>query len=253
MSSTVFEGAPGATLRLVREAAGLSLGVLERRIYFSKSYLSNLERGRRRVTPAVVRGYLEAFGDDVNRRQLLMTLLAATTAPSASAEVIGRAFELALDVPGADVDDWLGRLELYGREYMSSLGVGDLQTRLAGDLARLQNRLDHPGLAAVAAKLLTLYGLTVQSTTMPEGSQTPALRWHVLGVRAADRSADTAARVWTRGRAAHALAFDGLHQIVAEDFAHQALALSDRLSVGRLSANWLWPSTRAGSGTVPAR
>jgi transcriptional regulator with XRE-family HTH domain len=245
--STVFNGQPGATLRLVREAAGLSLGALERRVYFSKSYLCNLERGKRRVTPAVVQSYLETLGDDVNRRQLLMTLLAAVGG-SAPAEAVGRAFESALADPPLTVDDWLARLELYGREYMSLLGVGELQVRLAGDLAQLQARLDHPVLAAVAARLLTLHGSSVGSLVAPGGDTTGALRWYLLGVRAADRSGDVATRAWTRGRAAQALAFDGVDLPVAAGLANQALALSDRPSVGRLIAQLALALNRSRDG-----
>jgi transcriptional regulator with XRE-family HTH domain len=229
--TTVFAGGPGATLRLVREAAGLSLGAMSKRVYFSKSYLSNLERGRRRVTPAVVRGYLEALGDDVNRRQLLMTLLAATAAPSASAEALGRAFEMALDEPPLAVDDWLARLETYGRDYMLA-GAGERQARLAADLARLQNRLDHPVLVAVAAKLLVSYGMTMQGAA--NGEKEEAVRWYLLAVRAADRSGDAETRAWVRGRAAHTLADVGSDLPVARSLAEQALTLSEKPTPGRL-------------------
>jgi hypothetical protein len=202
--------------------------------------------------PAVIQGYLAVLGDDVTRRQLLMALLAAAgasmTAPPA--EAIGRAFELALDAPPRTIDDWLARVESYGQEYMSSLGVGDLQARLVGDLAQLQTGLDHPVLASVAAKLLTLQGLTFQSTATSDAfTQASAFRWYVLGVRAADRSADLDTRVWTRGRAAQALLTDDIHQAAAADFARQAVALSDdRPSVGRLSAQLALALTQSRAG-----
>jgi transcriptional regulator with XRE-family HTH domain len=229
---------PGAILRLTREAAGFSLDTMVRRTHFSKCYLSCVETGKRRATPAVIQAYQAVLGDDMNRRQLLMALFAGAAAPSASVEVIGRAFESALDTPALTVDDWLAKLDDYGREYMASLGVGELQVRLAGDLAQLQTRLDDPVLSSVAAKLLTMYGLTFQSTATSDAfSQTSALRWYALGVRAADRSADLETQVWARGRAAQALATDDIHQHAVADLARQALALSeDRPSVGRLSA-----------------
>ncbi len=74
---------PGVILRLVRLAAGLSLDTMAERTYFSKCYLSNVETGRRRATPAVIQAYLAVLGDDVNRRQLLMALLAGTVSPPA--------------------------------------------------------------------------------------------------------------------------------------------------------------------------
>jgi hypothetical protein len=42
--------------------------------------------------------------------------------------------------------------------------------------------------------------------------------------------------VWVRGRAALALAYEGAALSIADDFASQALAISDRPSIGRLNA-----------------
>ena len=61
--STAADRELGSTLRALREDAGLSLGALARRVYFSKAYLSNVERGRRRPTPAVIKAYREVFGE----------------------------------------------------------------------------------------------------------------------------------------------------------------------------------------------
>jgi transcriptional regulator with XRE-family HTH domain len=229
---------PGIVLRLAREAAGLSLEAMARRTYFSKGHLANIETGKRTATPTVIRAYQDALGDDVNRRQLLMTLLAGAVTPSASAvEAVGRAFEFALDAPPLTVDDWLAKLDAYGHEYML-VGAGDLQARLAADLARLQTGLDHPVLAAVAAKLLTLQGIAIQCNAMPsaDGRRRDAVRWYLLGARAADRSDSTDVRAWVRGRAAFALAYEGAELSVAQSFASQALALSKRPSLSRLNA-----------------
>jgi DNA-binding CsgD family transcriptional regulator/transcriptional regulator with XRE-family HTH domain len=49
-------------LRSMRRAAGVSLDVLATRTNFSKSYLSNVESGRRRVTPELARAYDSALG-----------------------------------------------------------------------------------------------------------------------------------------------------------------------------------------------
>ncbi len=114
-----------------------------------------------------------------------------------------------------------------------------MHTRLAADLARLQTGLDHPVLSAVAAKLLTLQGLTIQSTTMPsaESGRMDVIRWYRLAVRAADRSQDTDVQVWVRGRAALALAYEGTELQAARGFANEALILSERPSLGRLHAS----------------
>ena len=228
---------PGVILRLAREAAGLSLDAMARCTYFSKGYLANVETGKRKATPAVIRAYQAALGDDVNRRQLLMALLAGAVTPAASVDVIGRVFESALDAPALTVDDWLAKLDAYGHEY-TLVGPGGMQPRLAADLARLQTGLDHPVLSAVAAKLLTLQGLTIQSTTMPgpNGERTDVIRWYRLAARAADRSGDTDVQVWVRGRAALALAYEGTELPAARGFADEALALSEQASLGCLHA-----------------
>ena len=169
----------------------------------------------------------------MNRRQLLLGLLAGAVTPSATAEAVARAFETALEEsPSPTVDDWLAKLEAYGHDYMS-VGAGDMQARLATDLVRLQPRLDHPVLSAVAARLLTVHGKVMPSA---EGERGGAIRWYRLAAGAADRSEDVDVRVWVRGRAALALAYEGAELLVARTFAQQALALSERPSLGRLNA-----------------
>jgi transcriptional regulator with XRE-family HTH domain len=52
----------GAALRAARRAAGFSLDVLAARTNFSKSYLGNVEAGRRRVTAEIAAAYDTAIG-----------------------------------------------------------------------------------------------------------------------------------------------------------------------------------------------
>jgi DNA-binding NarL/FixJ family response regulator/transcriptional regulator with XRE-family HTH domain len=52
----------GAALRAARRAAGLSLDALAARTNFSKSYLGNIEAGRRRVTAEIAAAYDTAIG-----------------------------------------------------------------------------------------------------------------------------------------------------------------------------------------------
>ncbi len=238
---------PGVILRLVREAAGLSLDTMARRTYFSKGYLANVEVGRRRATSAVIQAYVAVLGDDVNRRQLLMALLTGAVGPPA--EVIAQVFELALENPALTVDDWLAKLESYGQEYVL-FGPREMQARLTADLARLQTGLDNPVLAEVAAKLLTLQGLTLQTNTMPsaESGRADVIRWYELGTAAADRSGTDETRVWVRGRAAFALAYEHSAVGTARRFATQALALSNKPSVGRLNAQLALANTQAVNG-----
>ncbi len=217
----------GAQLRAAREAAGVSLTWMASRTHFSKSHLSNIEGGRRTVTPDVVLAYERALGEDVERRGLLAGAAASVVAPAAVTELIHRGFAAALN-GRSSVDEWQHRTAKTGIEYMS-VGAGELQQRLAGDLVVLQQHLEGPQLWAVAGRLLTVYGKTTTD-------KAEAIRWYKLAGIAADRSDDTAVRVWVRGRAALALAYEGAAIPVAAEMARHALALDDRPSLGRLNA-----------------
>ncbi len=203
------------------------------RTYYSKGYLANVERGRRRVRPELIQAYEQALGDDVNRRELLLGMAAAgLVTPTATTEAIARAFETALSEPQVGVDEWFARLDSYGRDYMS-IGAGDMQARIASDLVRLRQRLDDPRLCSIAAQLLTVHGKTMPSA---HDDRAGAIRWYGLGISTADRSGDRDAQVWTRGRAALALAYEGAELPVARRLAADALAISDQASGGRLNA-----------------
>lgn len=222
----------GAILRSAREAAGLSLAALANRTFFSKGYLANIETGKRHATVEVVAAYeRELGGDDVDRRELLAGLVAGTVAPRATLAAVSKAFETALAEPRLTVDDWLARVDHYGHDYME-IGAGEMQARLASDLIRIRHRLDDPNLCAAAARLLTVHGKTLPTADGREG----AIHWYRLAVKTADRSEETDVRVWTRGRSALALAYEGAALPVARELATQALAIDDHPSLGRLNA-----------------
>src|SRR5438045_9400031 len=65
------DGTVNAALRAARRAAGLSLEVLAVRTNFSKSYLGNVEAGRRRVTVEIAAAYDTAVGTGGLLRRLL--------------------------------------------------------------------------------------------------------------------------------------------------------------------------------------
>src|SRR5262249_19743700 len=126
------------------------------------------------------------------------------------------------------IDDWLEKLDAYGADYMT-LGAATLQPRLAADLVVLQAQLDSRERWALASKLLALYAKT---TPGAENSS----RWYVLASEAPDRSDGLATRVWVRGRAALALAYEGAALGTASRLAGEAVALADTPSLGRLNA-----------------
>ncbi|MBB5083482.1 hypothetical protein HNR40_008986 [Nonomuraea endophytica] len=167
--------------------------------------------------------------DPVKRRTFLTDIAAVAIAPIAASDIIEQGFAAALGRrPG--VEQWQHKLVGYGSDYMS-LGAAEIQRRLAGDLVILQQQLETPGLWDVAAKLMTLYG-----KTFPGADGSKAVNWYMMASQAADRSGDDAVRVWVRGRAAIALGYEGASLSVAESFANQALAISEKPTLGRLNA-----------------
>lgn len=214
------------------------------RTHFTKGHLCNVESGRRAARHDVVLAYARVLGEDCMQRRGLLTLVAAgAVAPAAAGELIHSGFSAALARRGAD-DRWRARVVGYGRDYMA-VGAGQLQTRLAADLVAIQQQLDTPTMWASAARLLAVYGKTT-------GEPQEAIRWYRLAVEAADRSGDLAVRVWVRGRAAIALAYEGAALGVAEQLAEQAELLTDKPSIGRLNALMARAHVAAGRGDAAA-
>jgi hypothetical protein len=209
---------------------------------YTIGHLSNVEAGRREATPGVVLAYARVLAEDcMKRRGLLGVVAAGVVAPAAAGELIHEGFTAALARRGAD-DKWRARVIGYGRDYMA-VGAGQLQTRLAADLVLLQQQVDTSSMWASASRLLAVYGKTT-------GEPREAIRWYRLALEAADRSDDLAVRVWVRGRAAIALAYEGAALGVAADFAEQAVQLSDRPSIGRLNALMAQAHVAAGRGDL---
>jgi transcriptional regulator with XRE-family HTH domain len=222
----------GAMLREARENAGWSLGKFATAANLDKGYLSRIERGLQDVSATVVLAYQRVLGEDqVNRRELLSRLGVTIIGPAAVSELISHGFEAALNGERRTEDDWLQVVDQYGRDYMAK-GASEVQTRLAGDLVVLQQQIEQPQLWAVAARLMTVNGKTLPTNDQRDG----AIHWYKLAGVAADRSEDVDTRVWVRGRAALALAYEGAALTVASDLADHALALSDRPTLGRLNA-----------------
>jgi transcriptional regulator with XRE-family HTH domain len=219
----------GEMLRSARESAGLSLSEVAARTHYTRGHLSNVETGKRAASPDVVLAYERVLGEamDRGRRGLLAGIAAGVVAPAATAELLRRGFAAAIG-ERPSLDEWRSRVETYGHDYMT-VGAGELQSRLAGDLVVLQQQLEGPERWGVAARLLALYAKT---TPGAENSS----RWYRLAVTAADRSGDLPSRVWVRGRAALAMAYEGKGLSTAGRLARQAVALSDAPSLGRLNA-----------------
>jgi transcriptional regulator with XRE-family HTH domain len=199
--------------------------------------VSRWENGKRTPGPfwlrhlaTVLQVPLSTFDEaTMERRTLLTDLAAASIAPLAAADLIRHGFTAALN-GRPTLDAWLARLDQYGRDYMTS-GADQIRQRLAADLLVLQQQLETPSMWGVASKLMTLY-----AKTFPGSDGAKAAGWYRMAAVAADRSGDPDARVWVRGRAAIALGYEGAALGMADVFADQALAATDRASLGRLNA-----------------
>ncbi|MFJ6140834.1 helix-turn-helix domain-containing protein [Kitasatospora sp. NPDC092286] len=232
----------GALIKELRAALGMSQNGLVNRLEvitgqkFRRADISRWENGARtpkKWLPALATALQVPLTTlemaDVDRRSFLTTAAATAIAPGTAADLLHHGFASALR-RGPSVDAWQGRLITYGRDYMSA-GADEIQRRLAGDLVVLQQQLERPGMWDVAAKLATLY-----AKTFPGSDGARAGNWYRVAATMADRSDDVSARVWTRGRAAIALGYEGASLAVADQLADQALALSPRPSLGRLNA-----------------
>lgn len=204
---------------------------------YTRQDVSRWECGKRRPRPRTLRHLASALQVPVQmlesplRRRTFVTDLAATAiAPVVASDLVQEGFASALRGRAPDVDEWRSKLAAYGTDYMK-LGAADIQRRLAGELVLLQRQVDRPELWGVAARLATLY-----AKTFPGSDGAKAISWYRMAAEAADRSGDTATRVWVRGRAVIALGYEGAALPVADQLATEALAIDDSPSLGRLNA-----------------
>ncbi|MFC0861665.1 helix-turn-helix domain-containing protein [Sphaerimonospora cavernae] len=234
----------GTVIRELRLTHGWSQGRLAAKLRevsqhatITREDVSRWERGKRtpgafwlRHLATVLEVPLTALeADPVKRRTFLTDVAALSIAPAAASDLIEHGFAAALS-KRPTLDHWHEKLAAYGSDYMA-LGAAEIQRRLASDLVVLQQQLDTSGMWGVAAKLMTLYG-----KTFPGADGSKAVNWYMMATHAADRSDDDTARVWVRGRAAIALGYEGASLSVAESLANQALAISEKPSLGRLNA-----------------
>ncbi|MFD4433763.1 helix-turn-helix transcriptional regulator, partial [Nocardia sp. NPDC058497] len=168
--------------------------------------------------------------DDVNRRQFLSSMAATSVAPVVASDILAEGFSARLRGTGPSIDAWAAMLDEYGTSYMVA-GAAEIQKRLVVDLAVIQQQCEDPRMWGHASRLATLF-----AKTFPGSDGSKAVGWYRMAAEMADRSGDVDTRVWVRGRAAIALGYEGASLPIATMFAEQALAISDRPSLGRLNA-----------------
>ncbi|MFI1436337.1 helix-turn-helix domain-containing protein [Streptomyces lydicus] len=232
----------GCLIRDLRQArgwgqGGLATAINERfGVNLTREYVSRWECGKvkpsgyhLRHLSAVLDVPLAVLEGEVNRRTFISDVAATAIAPIVASDLLSAGFAARLQ-GGPSVDEWEGKLAAYGTDYMS-MGAGDIQRRVAGELVTVQQQLDTSRLWSVAARLATLY-----AKTFPGSDGTKAVSWYRMAAEMADRSGDEHTRVWVRGRAAIALGYEGASLGVADMLAEQALQISDKPSQGRLNA-----------------
>lgn len=142
----------GAMLREARLRAGLSLSAMAARTSYSVSHLSNVERGRRPVTDALLLAYDRELGDDVDRRSVIKGFIALSLAQRPLADDIYASIAASDGNPLADVQtthatdlviaslvEWPVVPKL--RRWMTDGSSAVLRVNAAGILAKVQ-RLD---------------------------------------------------------------------------------------------------------------
>lgn len=232
----------GVLIKDLREARGWSQGRLADEINeafgtgLNREYVSRWERSKvvpgsfyLRCLSAVLDVPLAVLEGEVKRRTFLSDVAATAIAPVVASDLLSAGFAARLR-GGPSLDDWEGKLAEYGTEYMS-LGAADIQRRVSRELLVVQQQLDTPRLWSVASRLMTLY-----AKTFPGSDGVKAVNWYRLAAEAADQSGDNDARVWVRGRAAIALGYEGAALGVANMLADQAMAISEKPSLGLLNA-----------------
>lgn len=232
----------GYLIRDLRKARGWSQGRLADAVNeafatnLDREYVSRWERCKVKPGPfylrclsAVLDVPLAVLEDEVKRRTFLNDLAATSIAPVVASDLLRAGFAARLE-GGPTREAWEAKLAAYGTDYMS-MGAADIQRRVSGELVALQQQLGEPHLWSVASRLMTLY-----AKTLPGADGSKAVSWYRMAAQAADRSGDEETRVWVRGRAAIALGYEGSSLGVADMLADQAMAISEKPSLGLLNA-----------------
>lgn len=242
----------GDVVRSLREAAGLTLGALAARVHVSLPTLGHLETGRRRATPDLIEACdralgtapllttlleLDGEGHQMRRRALLSTLGAATglagfDGASAVADLVRDGLLEAI----GEVEDWDAVVVDYSRRLVTDPSAAYGAALLAQLMIARQQILERgqtPDRLRAAGYLGHLFGLWQGN----QGRVSDAHGWYRSSAVLADRSGDTAARVFVRARTASRAIFEGLTVGEVLDGADSALSISSRPSPGALEAH----------------
>lgn len=242
-------------LRVMREAAGLSLAALAERAKVSKPHLGHLEQGDRVPTAEVAEAADRALraggvlvelaaherggGDDMRRRALLHTVAAAGSlglidGPHALADMVRHGL---LDVAGVTTD-WDGVVEDCSNRLVTDPSPL-LGTALLTGLSVLRQEIDgasdrrRSDLLRAAAGLGQIYGLWLGNVDQVGGAN----QWYRSAGVLADRSGDTSMRMWVRGRAASRGVYESWTIQRTLTAVEETLSITDRPTAGAVEAH----------------
>jgi tetratricopeptide (TPR) repeat protein len=175
-----------------------------------------------------------AGGADMRRRTFLHGVaLAARAGATAQGGFTASRLAGPAAPSGRPVDEWLERGESHGRRCMTE-PPSEMRSVLRDDLLLLRQRLqadDHSELRVVAAKLSTLYAMTLASL----GDINAAIGWYQTAKDAAAASGDQNLAAWVHGREVLRSDYDGYatpEQILT--FVQNATSLVEQPSIARM-------------------
>ena len=242
----------GEVLHSLREAAGMSLRGLADRVHYSKALLGHVETGTRQPTPDLAAACDQVLGttplltvlialdgeDQAMRRRALLTTLTAATgvAGVAGAAAVADLIRHGLLTAAGEVEDWGAVVGDYSRRLVVDPSPAYGASLLGQVMIVKQQIVDRgatPERLRAAALLGQLYGLWRGNR-----DDIPAAHgWYRTAAVLADRSGDTASRVFVRARTASRGIFEGYTLEETSAKAREALAISDRPSLGALEAH----------------
>jgi transcriptional regulator with XRE-family HTH domain len=240
---------PGEVLRQLRQAAGHSLGTLAKLTNMHPTMISHLERGARPMRPrhaAILDKALDTVpvlqslvteeeGDGMDRRAMLWGFAAAASVSAATGratldELLRAGLLDAVELP----EDWDPVLtEMQRRLVMAP--DGEFGAALSAKLLVVRQAIADHGRAddVRAAALLSLfYGLWQGNG----GHFSAATDWYRTAAALARKSRDDATHTYVLGRSASRAVYEGMSRGEVTDLAEQALAVTDRPTLGGLEA-----------------
>lgn len=228
----------GQVLRDVRIVTGLSHQALANRVRYSKSYVGNVEAGRRRPSLGFAQACDDALGtspllvtllgidegDDVRRRALMSAAGLAVGAGALGVTSLANMVRLDLWEMASGGVDYDAMVARYARQFVTNASI-DFGQGLMAQLMVLRQRLkEDPSADALraTARLTELYGLWLGNRQQ----FAEAANWYTTASMLAARSGDVRLESYIYGRTANRTMFEGASIATVRDGVDRALSLT---------------------------